>query len=376
MHPATRLLRSTLTPAIPGEPLHAGPVFATTFHTPGDPALAPYTYTRSHNPTFTRLEQAIAAIEHPAAAVHTRIFSSGIAAVHAVFTATLKPGSVVVLPQDVYFGAFQLLEEQFLPNGVLLRQVPTSALADPATLAGASLLWLETPANPTLDITEIAAAVSAAHAAGALVAVDNTTATPLGQSPLALGADLAVCSDSKALSGHSDILLGHVSTTSPALAERIDRVRTLTGSVPGPFEAWLALRSLATLPLRLERSCANALTLARFLRTRPEVSRVLYPGLETHPGHTIAARQMTHFGPVLGFTLPSQLAAETFLQRAKLITDATSFGGITTSAERRARWGHDRVAPGFIRLSAGCEHPADLLADLAQALDSMKSALT
>ncbi len=370
MHLATQLVRSTLTPAQPGAPLHAGPVFATAFHTPGDPALSEYSYARSHNPTWTHLEQAISLLEHPEA--HTRIFASGLAAVHAVFAATLSRGSVVVLPENTYFGAQQLLQEFFVPNGVVLRPVPTSDLTDPAVLHGARLLWLETPSNPTLDITDIAAACSAAHAAGALVAVDNTTPTPFGQRPLAFGADLSVCSDSKSLCGHSDLLLGHVSTTDPALAERLDRTRTLTGAIPGPMESWLALRSLATLPLRLDRSCRNALGIARFLLSRPEVENVLYPGLPTHPGHATAAAQMSHFGPVLSFTLHSQQAAESFFTRAALITEATSFGGLTTSAERRARWGHDRVAPGFIRLSAGCEHLEDLLGDLAQALDALR----
>ena len=369
MHPDTRLLRSTLTSASAGAPLHRGPVFATAFHTPGDPSLSEYSYARSHNPTWTHLESALSPLEGEEA--QTRIFASGLAAVHAVFTAVLRPGDVVVLPQDAYFGAHQLLQEQFAPNGVTIRAVSVEQLSDPATLAGARLVWLETPANPTLDVTDISAVVAAAHTTGALVAVDNTTATPLGQRPLALGADLSICSDSKALCGHSDLMLGHVSVLDPALAQKIDRARTLTGSIPGPFEAWLALRSLATLPLRLERSCRNAQTIAEFLAGRPEVSNVLYPGLPAHPGHAIAAAQMTYFGPVVSFTLPSQQHADDFLARATLITEATSFGGVTTSAERRARWGHDRVAPGFIRLSAGCEHSADLLADFGHALDSL-----
>ena len=367
MHPETKLLRSTLTPARPGTPLHAGPVFATGFHSPGDPALAEYTYARSHNPTWTRLEQAISGLEHPHA--QTRVFASGLAAVASVFGTTLSPGAVVVLAQDTYFAARQLLSE-FHPQ-VILRPVPTDSLTAPSTLAGATLLWLETPSNPALSITDIARASTAAHAAGVLVAVDNTTATPLAQQPLALGADFSVSSDSKSLSGHSDLLLGHVSTLDAAAGVRIDRYRTLTGAVPGPMEAWLALRSLSTLPLRLARSSRNAQSIAEFLHTRPEVTEVLYPGLPTHPGHAVAARQMSSFGATLSFTLPSQQAAEHFLTRAELLTEATSFGGITSTAERRARWGHDRIAPGFIRLSAGCEHPDDLLADLAQALDSV-----
>jgi cystathionine gamma-lyase len=223
---------------------------------------------------------------------------------------------------------------------------------------------VETPSNPELEITDIAAVAHLAHAAGALVAVDNTTATPWLQKPLELGADFSVCSDSKAMCGHSDLLLGHVAAASP-LIEGIDRQRTLTGGIAGPMEAWLALRSLATLPLRLERSCANALAIAQFLSSRCDV---LYPGLQRHPGHAVAAAQMTQFGPVLGFTLASQEAAENFLERAELITQATSFGGISTSAERRGRWGHDAIVPGFIRLSAGCEDVDDLLADIDQAL--------
>jgi len=193
--------------------------------------------------------------------------------------------------------------------------------------------------HPELQIVDIAAVARVAHAAGALVAVDNTTATPLGQKPLALGADLSVCSDSKSMCGHSDLLLGHVAVVDAGLLEAIDRQRTLTGGIPGPMEAWLAVRSLATLPLRLERSSANALRLAEFLAGRKEVSGVLYPGLRSHTGHSVAAAQMTHFGAVVGFTLGSKEAAEAFLERAKLVTQATSFGGVSTTAERRGRWG-------------------------------------
>jgi cystathionine gamma-lyase len=171
--------------------------------------------------------------------------------------------------------------------------------------------------------------------------------------------------------GHSDLLLGHVATRDAGLLEKIDRQRLLTGGVVGPMEAWLALRSLATLPLRLERSSANALAIAEFLLGRAEVTEVLYPGLKEHPGHAVAAAQMTHFGAVLAFTLGSKEAADEFLDRAELVTQATSFGGISTTAERRGRWGHDDVAPGFIRMSAGCEDISDLLGDMGQALDGL-----
>lgn len=367
MHPETALIRSLLTPAVPGEPLHAGPVFATAFHTPGDPALAPYSYARSHNPTWTHLEQALAGLEHPQAQV--RVFASGQAATGAVFAVTLRPGDVVVLAEDTYFGTGQLLREVYVPMGVQVRVV--SDLLSPGALTGARLVWVETPSNPNLGITDVARVCEAAHAAGAVVAVDNTTATALLQQPLALGADFSVASDSKSPSGHSDLLLGHVAVRDLFWLERLDRYRNTAGPVLGPMEAWLALRSLATLPLRMERSAANAQVLAEFLAGRPEVAEVLYPGLPGHPGHAVAARQMRSFGAVVSFTLRSQAAAEQFLSRAQLLTEATSFGGVTTTAERRARWGHDRIAPGFIRLSVGCERVEDLQADLAQALDGL-----
>jgi cystathionine gamma-lyase len=350
-----------LAKAEPGRPLHAGPVFAAPFHTAGDPAAVEYTYARSHNPTWTALEAAIGSLEGGSA----RVFGSGMAAVAAAMGAVLRSGDTVVMQEGAYFGGRKLLEEMYAPLGVRVCAVPAGDLAQ----SGARLVWVETPSNPALEIVDIAVVARAAHQAGALVAVDNTTATPLGQKPLELGADISVCSDSKAMCGHSDLLLGHVAVRDAALLERLDRQRTLAGGIVGPMEAWLALRSLATLPLRLERSCANALAIAEFLSARAEVGGVLYPGLKGHPGHAVAAAQMTHFGPVLGFALADKMAADGFLERAELVTQATSFGGISTTAERRGRWGHDDVVPGFIRMSAGCEDIDDLLADLEQALD-------
>jgi cystathionine gamma-lyase len=234
------------------------------------------------------------------------------------------------------------------------------------------LVWVETPANPGMEIADVRAVVAAAKLSGTLVAVDNTTATPLGQRPLELGADFSVCSDSKAMNGHSDVLLGHVACRDEELLSKVDQARTLGGAVAGPMEAWLLLRSLPTLPLRLERMSASALAVAEFLAARTEVSAVLYPGLPGHPGHAVAARQMRHFGPVLGFSLRDQAAAEAFLARAALVTDTTSFGGVTTTAERRARWGGDAVAAGFIRMSVGLEDAGDLIEDFGRALDGIR----
>jgi cystathionine gamma-lyase len=377
MQESTRIIRSTLTPVQAGEPLHAGPVFAAPFHTPGDPSATPYSYARSHNPTWTALEKAIAGIESGKLPSGERyrasalVFASGMAACAAVFGAVLRPGDVVVLPSNAYFAARVLVQQYFAKMGVAVRLAPTAGDAQGEHLQGARLLWIETPSNPTMEVCDIAALCERAHAAGALVAVDNTTATPLAQKPLALGADFSVCSDTKSMTGHSDLLLGHVATRDPELRQKIDQWRTLTGGVVGPMEAWLALRSLATLPLRLERSCANAQRIAEFLTTRAEVRSVLYPGLATHPAHAVAARQMWPFGAVLSFVLRDRAAAETFLAKTKLVIEATSFGGTATMAERRARWGHDPIPEGFIRMSAGCEAIEDLIEDIGLALDAV-----
>ena len=371
MRDSTKIIRSTLTRTVAGDPIHPGPVFAAPYHTPGDPTDTPYTYARSHNPTWTHLEKAIAQMESgPGYRANALVFASGMAACTAVFGAILRPGDIVVLPSNAYYAARVLAQEYFAKMGVTLRLAPTADNAQAEHLEGAKLLWLESPSNPTMEICDIAALSEAAHRAGALVAVDNTTPTPLGQLPLVLGADFSVASDTKAMTGHRDLLLGHVATRDRELRAKIDQWRTLTGGVLGPMEAWLALRSIATLPLRLERACENAQRIAEFLTTRPEVETVLYPGLRTHPGHAIAAKQMRYFGPVLSFILRDKAAAETFLSSSKLLTEATSFGGVTSTAERRARWGGDAIAEGFIRMSAGCEDIEDLFEDIAQALDA------
>lgn len=373
MRDATKIVRSTLTRAVAGEPLHAGPVFASPYHAPGDPANIPYSYARSHNPTWTALEKALGQMEsgegYQASAL---VFASGMAACTAVFGSVLRPGDVVVLPSNAYYTARILLQDYFTKMGVVLRMAPTAGNAQGELLEGARLLWLESPSNPGMEVCDIALLSEAAHRAGALVAVDNTTPTPMGQTPLALGADFSVASDTKSLTGHSDLLLGHVAMRDLKLHAQIDQWRTLTGAALGPMEAWLALRSIATLPLRLERSCENAQRIAEFLTTRKEVVSVMYPGLPDHPGHAIASKQMRYFGAVLSLILRDKSAAEAFLAQSRLLTEATSFGGVTTTAERRARWGGDAIAEGFIRLSAGCEAVEDLLEDIAQALDAIR----
>jgi cystathionine gamma-lyase len=348
----------------PGDAIHPGPVFASAFAAPGELSDSPYTYARFHNPTWHELEIALGSLEGGIA----RVFPSGMAAVTAVFAALLRPGDIAVVPADSYHAVRTITREFFSSFGIETRLAPTAGNAQAKLLEGAKLLWLETPSNPRMDVCDIRLLAEAAHRHGALVAVDNTTPTALGQQPLALGADLSVASDTKSLTGHSDLLLGHVAARDPELIAKIDRWRSLSGSVVGPMEAWLALRSLATLPLRLEKQSQNAQAIAEFLASRPQVNAVFYPGLPTHPAHALARSQMRFFGPVVSFELASRKAAENFLKHSQLLVEATSFGGIVSSAERRARWGGDNVSDGFIRLSAGCEDIEDLLADLDQAL--------
>jgi cystathionine gamma-lyase len=210
--------------------------------------------------------------------------------------------------------------------------------------------------------------VEAARTKGVAVAVDNTTATGYLQQPLALGATYVVVSDTKAMSGHSDLVLGHVATADADRAAALRTWRTQHGSIPGPMEVWLAHRSLATLALRLSQQCTSALQLATFLSARPDVEAVYYPGLPTHPGHAIAREQMQAFGPVVSFDLGTRQRAEAFLNGLTLVREATSFGGVHSTAERRARWGGDAISEGFVRFSVGCEHTEDLIDDVERAL--------
>jgi cystathionine gamma-lyase len=347
-----------------GEPFLPGPIFAGAYHAAGDPALSPYTYGRFHNPTWTYFEDALTELEGGPSVV----FASGMAATAALFGVLLRPGDVIVLPADSYYTTRLIADGYFAQMGVQVRLAPTAQNAQLQSLDGAKLLWLESPSNPHLDVCDIAA-LAAAHEQGVLVVVDNTTPTALGQQPLELGADFVVASDTKALTGHADLILGHVTAREEVWAERLRAWRTQMGAAPGPMEVWLAHRSLATLDVRLERQCQTALRVAESLTERADVLTVRYPGLPTDPAYEIARRQMRRFGPVVSFTLAGRAAAERFLSECKLIYEATSFGGVHTTAERRARWGGDAIPEGLIRLSAGVEDAEDILADLTQALD-------
>jgi cystathionine gamma-lyase len=320
---------------------------------PGDPA-GTYQYARWANPTWTALEESLSAIED----AHVVTFPSGMAAIAAVFYALLKPGDRVLLPADGYYTTRICAEKFLAPMGVQIDTCATAALAS-HPFDGYRLVLVETPSNPGLDLADIRAAAARARAAGATLIADNTTMTPLGQQPLALGADVVVCSDTKALNGHSDVLFGHVAARDAALIGAVRDWRRIVGAVPGPFEAWLVHRGLETLEVRFERMCSTAILLAERLATHPKVVSVRYPGLASHPAYALARTQMRGGGPLLALTLKDKASAEGFIEACPLLRAATSFGGVHSSAERRARWG-DAVPEGFIRLSVGCE-PAEVL---------------
>jgi cystathionine gamma-lyase len=349
--------------AHPGQPFLPGPVFAAPYHL--DPVTGPQPgvdgYGRTDNPTWRSLEAAIGDLEGGECVA----FSSGLAAVSAVLLTLVAPGDTVVLPSDGYYRT-----RVFATDGLPAVKVVLAPTAGPyPPFDGVRLVLLETPANPGLDVCDVAALARRAHEAGALVAVDNTTATPLGQRPLDLGADLSVASASKALTGHSDLILGYACASDPDLVVRLRTWRGSTGGVPGPFEAWLAQRSLGTLDLRLARQAENAAAVAELLAGRPDTRNVRWPGRPGDPGYEIARRQMRRVPGIVTFELASKAHVDAFLTASRLVAAATSFGGLHTTADRRAQWGDD-TPEGLVRLSCGVEDPADLVADIAAALDA------
>ncbi len=359
----TRSVHAGLPEPEVGRPFLPGPVFAAPYHL--DPVTGPgaHGYARTEQPTREALEAAIGELEGGAALA----FASGQAAVTAMLLSLVKAGDRVALPGDGYFPVRAFARDALAGLGVESVLVPTAGPYPDFT--GLRLVMLETPANPGLDVADIVALAAAAHAAGALLAVDNTAATPLGQNPLALGADLVVASGTKALTGHSDLLLGYVAARDTALLEKVETWRKLTGGVPGAFDCWLAHRSIATMDLRLARQSQNAAAIASLLAGRPDVTGVRWPGLETDPAYEIAAKQMRRIPGIVAFDLGSAERVARFLSAARLVFAATSFGGVHTTADRRAQFGDD-TAPGFVRFSCGIEDTADLVADVTQALDA------
>ena len=347
-----------------GTPLTPPLVLTTSYILPGDPA-GDYQYARWANPTWSALDAALAALEDAPLVA----FPSGMAAIAAVFYGLLRTGDRILLPADGYYTT-RILAERFLrPLGVSFDLCATAAL-ERQPFEGYRLVMIETPSNPALDLADIGATAARAKAAGAIVVVDNTMMTPLGQRPLELGADLVVCADTKAVNGHSDVLFGHVATRQAALLDAVRDWRRIAGAIPGPFEAWLVHRGVETLELRFARMSDSALALAPRLQGHRAVRSVVYPGLPEHPAHALARRQMRGFGSIVGVTLADKAAAERFIGECRFVRPATSFGGLHSSAERRARWG-DQVDEGFIRLSVGCEPLEALWRDLQRSLDAL-----
>ncbi len=346
----------------PGDSVVPGIWPAAVFHLPGDPAKAPYVYGRYHNPSWDPLEAALGTLE----GAEALIFPSGMAAIAAVMFTTVKAGDRVLVPSDGYF-AVRALAEQFLaPLGAVVEMRPTARMLD-GGLEGFRLVHVETPSNPGLDVCDLREAAVLAKAAGAMLCVDNTTMTALGQRPLELGADIVVCSDTKAVNGHSDALLGHVATRRGDLMTRLRDWRKFSGTIPGPFDAWLVFRGLETLEVRYARMCATAAVIAARLAEHKSVRAVRFPGLVSDPAHAIAKRQMTGFGHMISLTLADGPTAERFMTQCSFIQPSTSFGGVRTCAERRARWG-DQVPEGFVRLSVGLEPAETLWESMAAAL--------
>lgn len=296
-------------------------------------------------------------------------FSSGMAAVSAVME-LLPAGAKVLVPRDVYMGPQHLLEEGHRLGRWNAQRVE---LNDPQALAthlvGAALLWIETPSNPLMEVYDLRALSAAAHEAGALVAVDNTFATPLRQRPLDLGADIVVHSATKFMGGHSDLLMGVTVTADPDTHEALVERRALAGATPGALECFLALRGLRTMAVRLAASEASATELAHRLEQHPGVRRVYYPGLSNDPGHALAKEQMSGFGGVISFELDDAASADAACDAVQVIAYATSLGGVESTIERRGKHpGQEHVPPGLLRLSVGCEHVEDLWEDLVRAI--------
>jgi cystathionine gamma-synthase len=358
----------------PGRPLNVPIVAASNFRAAPNGA-AGREYSRDDGtPGWDAFEELLGDLEGGPAVC----FSSGMAAIAAVLE-LLPVGARVVAPRDSYTGLRGLLADGAAAGGRW--QLHTVDMADAgellAAVADADLVWLETPSNPLLEVVDIAEVTAAAAAAGALVAVDNTFATPLLQNPLALGADFVVHSATKFIGGHSDLLLGTVVCRRPEDHERLARRREVAGATPGALEAFLALRGARTLAVRLRQAQQTAGELARRLAAHPAVGRMRYPGLPDDPHHALAARQMRGFGAVLSFEVADAGTADAICAHLRVITHATSLGGVESTIERRAKLpGQEHVPTGLLRISVGCEHVEDLWDDLAAALHAAASDAT
>ena len=332
-----------------------------------------YDYARSTNPTRTALQLCLASLE---GAEHGVAFASGLGAVTTIMH-LINPGDRVVMIADVYGGVYRMGSQIYKPKGYAFDYLPAAEFANLGDHLDdrTRIVWIESPSNPMLNIVDIRAAAETSHAAGALLVVDNTFATPYLQRPLELGADLVVHSTTKYLGGHSDLIGGFAATSDPTIAERLTFLQNALGVVPGPFDCWLVLRGIKTLAVRMRQHCDNARAVAFMLSRHPRVERVLYPGLPTHPGHDIAARQMHDFGGMISFLAESEQEALALVARTKIFKLAESLGGVESLIEHPARMTHASTAdapfaapPNLVRLSVGLESARDLVEDLEAAL--------
>jgi cystathionine gamma-synthase len=332
-----------------------------------------YDYSRVANPTRTALQQCLASLE---SAEYGLAYSSGLGATTTIMH-LLNPDDRVVLIADVYGGVYRMTSQVYEPKGYVFDYLPAADFEDLGSHLDerTRLVWIETPSNPMLNIVDIRKAADAAHAAGAILVVDNTFATPFLQRPLELGADIVVHSTTKYLGGHSDVIGGFAATSDPTIAERLTFLQKSLGAVPGPLDCWLVLRGIKTLAVRMRQHCHNAHAIAGFLERNSRVQQVLYPGLPRHPGHTIAARQMDDFGGMISFLAETDEEALAIVARTKLFKLAESLGGVESLIELPARMTHASTADApfaaplnLIRLSVGLESPEDLLEDLERAL--------
>ena len=338
-----------------------------------------YDYARVANPTRSALEECLASLE---SAEFGLAFSSGVGASMTIMH-LVDPGQRVVCVNDVYGGTYRMFSQVYEPKGYVFDYVKPEEIS--TNLAAhidetTRMVWIETPTNPLLNIVDIRAAADAAHAAGAILVIDNTFATPYLQQPLELGADIVIHSTTKYLGGHSDVVGGFAGTNDPTIAERLRFLQKSLGAVPGPFDSWLVLRGLKTLAIRMRQHCENARAVVAFLQDHPAVTEVLYPGLADHPGHEIAARQMRDFGGMVSFLVESEQEAVDLVARTKVWTLAESLGGVESLIEHPYRMTHASTASGpfasprnLVRLSPGIESADDLVEDLAQALAPVRA---
>jgi cystathionine gamma-lyase len=378
MHFATRAIHAAQ-PTDESTGALIAPIYQTsTFEQESPGVNLGFDYSRTNNPTRQRLEEVLAGLE---GVEHCAVFASGLAAEHAVLQAYLRPNDHVVVPIDVYGGTYRLLTRVFAGFNLSITPVDTADLdaVRHAVTARTRLVWLESPTNPRLLVSDIQAIAAIAHAAGSLVVVDNTFATPVFQQPFSLGADIVVHSVTKYLAGHSDLIQGAALARDAAIFEPIKFLQNAIGAVPAPLDCWLTLRGLKTLELRVQRHAENAARIATALAEEPRVRRVYYPGLPSHPGHAIARRQMTGFGGMVSFELDGDLEDVTrFVSNRRFFTLGESLGGVRSlichparmthasiPAERRAELG---LSDALVRLSPGIEHADDLIADLREGL--------